>query len=75
MGFDARRLFKAVVISGAALTGCGRQAASTPPAVTGTAPSEALPPDGATATHSIDAGAGECPPESEMPMPPCYYIL
>ena len=64
MSFAPSKLFHAVVIAGAALTGCaGAQKAQSP------APT-ANPQDKATSTNS----PGTCPPGSERPFPPCYWI-
>jgi hypothetical protein len=60
MKFAPSKLFHAVVISGAALTGfAGSQPAAAPAAAK--KPPEASSP-------------GTCPPGSERPFPPCYWI-
>jgi hypothetical protein len=95
-------LFRAVVIAGAALTGCARNEGNQPPkpapapplAPSATAPDQpsvaaptAIEPSVApSATEpgvdpapsaTPDAGVAKkpCPPGSEAPFPPCYYIL
>lgn len=73
MGFAPSKLFHAVVITGAALTGCAgtgyKPAASgtTNVAPDATKPTEA--PQGET-----QSSGGTCPPGSERPYPPCYWI-
>jgi hypothetical protein len=71
MKFAPSKLFHAVVISGAALTGCAgtSQKPTTPApgdtnAVKDTGPSQAVE----------TSGTGTCPPGSERPYPPCYWI-
>ena len=69
MNFAPSKLFHAVVITGAALTGCaGNTHKPRSPGDTGTA---AKPP---TTTQPSESG-GTCPPGSERPFPPCYWIL
>ncbi len=71
MKFAPSKLFHAVVISGAALTGCA-----------GTAQKPTTPATGdANAVQTTDpaqpvetSGTGTCPPGSERPYPPCYWI-
>jgi len=68
MNFAPSKLFHAVVIAGAALTGCaGNTQKPKTPGDTGTA---ANPP----AAPQPSASAGTCPPGSERPFPPCYWI-
>ncbi|MBC7977162.1 MAG: hypothetical protein H7138_19480 [Myxococcales bacterium] len=64
MSFAPSKLFHAVVISGAALTGCASTGQKTQ------APTE---PKTATPTEATQAG-GTCPPGSERPFPPCFWI-
>lgn len=61
MKFAPSKLFHAVVITGAALTGCvgGAQ--------------KPKPNEPTKATEQADTG--KCPPGSERPTPPCYWIL
>lgn len=61
MKFTPSKLFHAVVITGAALTGC---------VGSGQKPK----PNEPTKTTE-QAGTGTCPPGSERPFPPCYWIL
>jgi hypothetical protein len=69
MGFAPSKLFHAVVITGAALTGCAGTAQK--PQAPGNADAAATPgPTGEQATSA----AGTCPPGSERPFPPCYWI-
>jgi hypothetical protein len=78
MKFTPAKLFHAVVISGAALTGCATMASkpiahnnsstATPNAAdVNTAPANAPPAE--------TASPPKCPPGSERPYPPCYWIL
>jgi hypothetical protein len=68
------KLFHAVVITGAALTGCGatgyKPAASS---ATTVAPDVAKPTETPQEGETNDSG-GTCPPGSERPYPPCYWI-
>jgi hypothetical protein len=73
----AAKLFHAVVVSGAALTAsCGKtdvpiDAAATPEL--DAAAEKDSGPD--TSAPAADGGTDSgCPPGSELPMPPCYYI-
>ena len=68
MNFAPSKLFHAVVITGAALTGCAGVTQKPTPSD----PSTAAKPTPATATPS--ASTGTCPPGSERPFPPCYWI-
>lgn len=70
MGMTPAKLFHAVVITGAALTGCAGAAKTTP----------TRGPDAATANttgpRATEVEKREsCPPGSELPYPPCYLIL
>jgi hypothetical protein len=67
MNFAPSKLFHAVVISGAALTGCASTAQK--PQTAGDANAAANP-----ATSTPQSSAGVCPPGSERPYPPCYWI-
>ena len=66
MKFAPSKLFHAVVITGAALTGCsaGQKPAPSDPATAAKPPGTATP----------NASTGTCPPGSERPFPPCYWI-
>lgn len=86
MKFMPSRLFHAVVVTGAALTACADSddvAEQTPvaeeAAVADTqADAAAAPVDAAADNLSIEAaaaGPGACPPGSERPFPPCFWIL
>lgn len=71
MKFAPSKLFHAVVISGAALTGCaGTSQKSTTPASGDTGAAKAT--DQAQPVETVDTGT--CPPGSERPYPPCYWI-
>lgn len=74
-------LFRAIVVAGTALVGCGSGPhGNSTPATTADAGDASVvsdsgpPPDDAGAA---DAGAedGSCPPGSELPVPPCFAIL
>lgn len=67
MNFAPSKLFHAVVITGAALTGCA--GATQKPAPSD--PSTAAKP---TSAPAPTASTGTCPPGSERPFPPCYWI-
>lgn len=70
MSYAPSKLFHAVVISGAALTGC---ASSTPkPQSIGNTNAATNP---TPATNAPQSAGGTCPPGSERPYPPCYWIL
>lgn len=74
MKFSPSKLFHAVVISGAALTGCAgtSQKPTTPaPGDTTAAPAEATKTTGPSQAASSPT---TCPPGSERPYPPCYWI-
>jgi hypothetical protein len=68
MNFAPSKLFHAVVITGAALTGC----ASTGQKTQTSQPSAATNPAEGDKTRS--SAEGTCPPGSERPFPPCYWI-
>lgn len=75
----SERLFHAVVVSGAALSGgCDKPAEApteeivTPPPASVSAP--AAPPASASAGGSASPSAKPCPEGSELPFPPCAYI-
>jgi hypothetical protein len=71
MKFAPSKLFHAVVISGAALTGCaGTSQKPTTPAPGDT---NAVENTGPSQTGET-SGTGTCPPGSERPYPPCYWI-
>jgi len=76
MKLTPAKLFHAVVISGAALTGCATTA--TKPVARDTPVSAPSTSDvSATSKHAPDTQApsgGVCPPGSERPFPPCYWI-
>lgn len=63
MGFAPSKLFHAVVISGAALTGCA-----------GSTPKTQAPAPGPSEAAKAQSSTGTCPPGSERPFPPCYWI-
>lgn len=68
MPFQPSKLFHAVVITGAALAGCaGNQRKPQTPGDTAANPPAT--PNAPTASN------GTCPPGSERPFPPCYWIL
>lgn len=68
MNFTPSKLFHAVVISGAALTGCAANTAK--PQDASKASAVTTPAAGSTQ----QASPGTCPPGSERPFPPCYWI-
>lgn len=68
MSFAPSKLFHAVVITGAALTGCAGTQKPQSPGNTDAVATPAQP--GSQATSS----GGTCPPGSERPFPPCYWI-
>lgn len=74
MRFAPSKLFHAVVITGAALTGCGgtgyKQAASSS---TNGSP-DATKPTATAPQGETQNSTGTCPPGSERPYPPCYWI-
>jgi hypothetical protein len=74
MRFAPSKLFHAVVITGAALTGCGgaglKQAAS---GATNGSP-DATQPTATSGQDVTQSSGGTCPPGSELPYPPCYWI-
>lgn len=91
MSRPVSRLFHAVVVVGASLGGCSHNApaSETPesdvpePAAVTPEPAAAEPSEG-TADAGVDAGeaaepatgaSNACPPGSERPFPPCYWIL
>ena len=72
MRFAPVKLFHAVVVSGAALTSCAGPTAKKPVGTLNNQPAvdsvkAPLP------TEAVDAGT--CPPDAELPYPPCYLIL
>ena len=76
MNFAPSKLFHAVVITGAALTGCAGSAAQKSAAPTSTTSSPVTAPapsDGGEQSAETKSG-GTCPPGSERPYPPCYWI-
>ena len=64
MGFAPSKLFHAVVITGAALTGCAGS----------THKSQTPAPTAAPSDDKATSSAGTCPPGSERPFPPCFWI-
>jgi hypothetical protein len=87
MKFMPSKLFHAVVVTGAALTGCAgsddvtdeglpRDEAA---AVADTQTDAEAPPadavDLAAGAGVETTGTGTCPPGSERPFPPCFWIL
>lgn len=89
MRFVPSKLFHAVVVTGAALTaGCAGSEeapteeanvdelnqAPTPEKEEGSASDTSSDGDRVTAETRL-ASSGKCPPGSERPFPPCYYIL
>ncbi|HEU4537915.1 MAG TPA: hypothetical protein VFS00_27535 [Polyangiaceae bacterium] len=85
MKFMPSKLFHAVVVTGAALTACaspddGTDQGSTDEtaAVADTqADGVADPADPAVdaSVETASGGGGTCPPGSERPYPPCFWIL
>lgn len=84
MKFMPSRLFHAVVVTGAALTGCAGsddatdQEASPDEAasIVDTQADVVADPADAAAHMSVEtAGVTKCPPGSERPFPPCFWIL
>lgn len=84
MSYDPAKLFRAVVVSGAAL-GCGSRTATPAPeaekVIADVSPagdaapsSDAAAPSNDAAVTTADAGPRPCPKGSEMPFPPCYFI-
>lgn len=80
---DARRLFHAVVVTGAALAACGGAAdgPSTPSSggdastnAQADAPYAADAADASDALDAADDADAACPPGSDRPFPPCYLI-
>jgi hypothetical protein len=71
MRFAPGKLFHAVVISGAALTGCAGPQKPT------TAKNESKAGGEATTAPQPDKAeqTKQCPPGSELPYPPCFLIL
>jgi hypothetical protein len=76
MKFAPSKLFHAVVVTGAALTGCaGTGPRPAAPANTAAAAgSTATAPASTTEAGGINQSGGTCPPGSERPFPPCYWI-
>ncbi len=72
MGFSPGKLFSAVVVAGAALTGCVGPAPKTQTIANTHSPSD----DGTKGKQPQEKADGEqCPPGSEIPFPPCVAIL
>ncbi len=71
MGFSPGKLFSAVVVAGAALTGCVGPAPK-PATIANQSPSN----DGTKAKQPQEKADGDqCPAGSEIPFPPCVAIL
>lgn len=70
MTFAPAKLFHAVVITGAALTGCAGAQKPTTTEGPGAATENTTGPR-ATQVEKTNS----CPPGSELPYPPCYLIL
>ena len=77
MKFAPAKLFHAVVVTGAALTGCAgtaqKPSAPTDSNAAATPATAPAPVAGAAGAAETSAG-GTCPPGSERPYPPCYWI-
>jgi hypothetical protein len=73
MKFAPSKLFHAVVITGAALTGCAGTARK-PSAPADSNATNAAAPVNTTETAGTTQSGGTCPPGSERPYPPCYWI-
>lgn len=70
MRFAPAKLFHAVVITGAALTGCAG------PQKTTTAPGPGPATENTTGPRATEVERKDsCPPGSELPYPPCFLIL
>ena len=78
MKFAPSKLFHAVVVTGAALAGCAgtapRAAAPAGSAAAAAAGSPATAPASTTDAGGTQQSGGTCPPGSERPFPPCYWI-
>jgi hypothetical protein len=76
MKFAPAKLFHAVVITGAALTGCAGTARkpSAPADANATTNAPAAAPVNTSETGGTQNSGGTCPPGSERPFPPCYWI-
>jgi hypothetical protein len=90
MKFMPSKLFHAVVVTGAALTagcagsddvtdeGSARDEAATvadTQADTEATPVDLADPAAHNAIETTGSGTGKCPPGSERPFPPCFWIL
>ena len=86
MKFMPSKLFHAVVVTGAALTAAcagadeGTDEGSPPDeaaVVADAQADDAAPSDDAvdTGVETASGGGGTCPPGSERPFPPCFWIL
>jgi hypothetical protein len=88
MKFMPSRLFHAVVVTGAALTAACASPddgtdettpADETAAVANVQGDDAAPPGDATVDTGVDTASGgsggTCPPGSERPFPPCFWIL
>jgi hypothetical protein len=74
MKFAPSKLFHAVVITGAALTGCAGTAKKPSGPADSDAANAAAAPVNTTGTGGTTQSGGTCPPGSERPYPPCYWI-
>lgn len=78
MRSQASKLFKAVVVSGAALTSSCERGSSEPITrdPSNVERDASVTESDAGLLKPLDAGKADaaCPPGSEMPFPPCYYI-
>ena len=72
MGFSPGKLFSAVVVAGAALTGCVGPAPK-PATIASGSPGTVDGTKGAQPQEKVDAEG--CPAGSEIPFPPCVAIL
>jgi hypothetical protein len=86
MNFMPSKLFHAVVVTGAALTaacagadeGLGETSPPDEAAVAGVQADDTAPTADASAAAGVEttaASGGKCPPGSERPFPPCFWIL
>jgi hypothetical protein len=77
MKFAPSKLFHAVVITGAALTGCAgtaRKPAAPADSNAAAAGTGVAAPVNTPETGGTQNSGGTCPPGSERPYPPCYWI-
>ncbi|MEJ7599330.1 MAG: hypothetical protein WKG01_15595 [Kofleriaceae bacterium] len=70
------KLFHAVVISGAALTACAGPASTRTGTSTNAASTTSTEAANTSTKATPDSASkgGTCPPGSERPYPPCYWI-